>query len=139
MSRGHRRVTDWITEWSPTSLAWVDHVSNANQPGRAGPLLIQWGIVSTQPSLADVQRNAMALTLPDLTFVDPYGGLADLAARILRTPGAPQDSFSDDPLRMMRAARFAAQLDFAVAEETVAAIDEMAARLSIVSAERIRD
>jgi poly(A) polymerase len=87
----------------------------------------------------DFRVNAMALTLPSLTFVDPFGGLDDLAARVLRTPGAPQNSFSDDPLRMMRAARFAAQLDFAVTEETVAAIHDMAARLSIVSAERVRD
>ena len=87
----------------------------------------------------DFSVNAMAVSLPGTTFVDPYGGLDDLAARVLRTPGAPKDSFSDDPLRMMRAARFAAQLDFAVAEETVAAIHDMAARLSIVSAERVRD
>jgi poly(A) polymerase len=87
----------------------------------------------------DFRVNSMALALPDLTFVDPFGGLHDLAARVLRTPGDPHDSFSDDPLRMMRAARFAAQLDFAVVDETTAAIREMAERLSIVSAERIRD
>jgi poly(A) polymerase len=93
---------------------------------------------------ADLERrdftvNAMAVALPGSTFVDPYDGLADLARRVLRTPGKPEDSFSDDPLRMMRAARFAAQLGFEVAPEVVAAIRDMADRIEIVSAERIRD
>ncbi|MDJ1131665.1 CCA tRNA nucleotidyltransferase [Streptomyces iconiensis] len=87
----------------------------------------------------DFTVNAMAVALPDKTFVDPYGGLEDLAARRLRTPGTPQDSFSDDPLRMMRAARFAAQLDFEVAPEVISAMKEMADRIEIVSAERVRD
>jgi poly(A) polymerase len=86
----------------------------------------------------DFTVNAMALELPGLTFVDPYGGLADLAARRLRTPGAPEESFGDDPLRMLRAARFAAQLGFTVAPEAVAAMTEMAGRIEIVSAERVR-
>ncbi|MDP9826397.1 CCA tRNA nucleotidyltransferase [Kineosporia succinea] len=86
----------------------------------------------------DFTVNAMALELPSLTFVDPYGGLADLAARVLRTPGAPEVSFGDDPLRMMRAARFAAQLGFTVDPAAVAAMKDMADRISIVSAERIR-
>jgi poly(A) polymerase len=80
----------------------------------------------------------MALALPDGEFVDPYGGLTDLAQAVLRTPGTPQMSFSDDPLRMMRAARFSAQLGFEVAPEVRAAMTEMASRLSIVSAERVR-
>jgi poly(A) polymerase len=86
----------------------------------------------------DFTVNAMALELPGLTFVDPYGGLADLAAHRLRTPGPPEQSFGDDPLRMMRAARFAAQLDVTVAPEAVAAMTAMAARIEIVSAERVR-
>jgi poly(A) polymerase len=81
----------------------------------------------------------MAVTLPDRTFEDPYGGIVDLAHRLLRTPGRPEDSFSDDPLRMMRAARFAAQLDFTVDPAVVQAMTEMADRITIVSAERIRD
>ncbi|MBT2397570.1 CCA tRNA nucleotidyltransferase, partial [Streptomyces sp. ISL-100] len=72
-------------------------------------------------------------------FIDPHGGLDDLAARVLRTPGTPEESFSDDPLRMMRAARFAAQLDFEVAPEVVAAMTAMSGRIEIVSAERVRD
>ncbi|MGC5034452.1 CCA tRNA nucleotidyltransferase [Streptomyces sp. DT190] len=87
----------------------------------------------------DFTVNAMAVALPEKEFIDPHGGLEDLAARVLRTPGTPEESFSDDPLRMMRAARFAAQLDFEVAPEVVAAMGEMAGRIEIVSAERVRD
>ncbi|EME97904.1 CCA tRNA nucleotidyltransferase [Streptomyces mobaraensis NBRC 13819 = DSM 40847] len=87
----------------------------------------------------DFTVNAMAVALPEKEFIDPHNGLEDLAARILRTPGTPEESFSDDPLRMMRAARFAAQLDFEVAPEVVTAMKEMAERLEIVSVERTRD
>jgi poly(A) polymerase len=87
----------------------------------------------------DFSVNAMAVSLPDTTFVDPYGGLADLSKRLLRTPGRPEDSFSDDPLRMLRAARFAAQLDFAVDPAVVEAMTQMADRIEIVSAERVKD
>ncbi|MET9775263.1 CCA tRNA nucleotidyltransferase [Streptomyces sp. NPDC006367] len=87
----------------------------------------------------DFTVNAMAVALPEKEFIDPHGGLDDLAARVLRTPGTPEESFSDDPLRMMRAARFAAQLDFEVAPEVVTAMKDMAARIDIVSAERVRD
>ncbi|MFI9204204.1 CCA tRNA nucleotidyltransferase [Streptomyces sp. NPDC053048] len=87
----------------------------------------------------DFTVNAMAVALPEKEFIDPHNGLEDLAARVLRTPGTPEESFSDDPLRMMRAARFAAQLDFTVAPEVVTAMTEMADRLEIVSAERVRD
>lgn len=86
----------------------------------------------------DFTVNAMALELPALTFVDPHGGLIDLAAGRLRTPGTPELSFGDDPLRMMRAARFAAQLGFRVVPEAVTAMTAMAERISIISAERIR-
>ncbi|MFD4529411.1 CCA tRNA nucleotidyltransferase [Streptomyces sp. NPDC058470] len=87
----------------------------------------------------DFTVNAMAVALPEKEFIDPHGGLDDLSGRILRTPGTPEASFSDDPLRMMRAARFAAQLDFEVAPEVVAAMTDMAGRIEIVSAERVRD
>ena len=70
----------------------------------------------------DFTVNAMAVALPEKKFIDPHGGRDDLAARVLRTPGTPEASFSDDPLRMMRAARFAAQLDFEVAPEVVTAM-----------------
>ena len=87
----------------------------------------------------DFTVNAMAMTLPGRALVDPYGGRADLARGVLRTPGTPEASFSDDPLRMLRAARFAAQLDFEVDPAVVAAMTDMADRIEIVSAERVRD
>ena len=87
----------------------------------------------------DFTVNAMAVSVPDRTFEDPFGGVVDLAHRVLRTPGRPEDSFSDDPLRMMRAARFAAQLGFTVDPAVVAAMREMAGRIEIISAERVRD
>nr|WP_202488380.1 CCA tRNA nucleotidyltransferase [Streptomyces sp. SID5473] len=87
----------------------------------------------------DFTVNAMAVALPEKEFIDPHNGLEDLAAKVLRTPGTPEASFSDDPLRMMRAARFSAQLDFEVAPEVVRAMTEMSERIDIVSAERVRD
>jgi poly(A) polymerase len=87
----------------------------------------------------DFTINAMAMRLPDLSFIDLFGGIADLEAGVIRTPGLAHDSFSDDPLRMLRAARFSAQLGFTVAEDVLAAMTAMADRLAIVSAERIRE
>jgi poly(A) polymerase len=87
----------------------------------------------------DFTVNAMAVSLPEHRFTDPHGGLDDLAARRLRTPGTPQESFGDDPLRMLRAARFAAQLRFAVDPAVVAAMTAMAADLGRITVERIRD
>ena len=86
----------------------------------------------------DFTVNAMAVRVPDLELVDLHGGLADLNAGLLRTPAPPHDSFSDDPLRMMRAARFVSQLGFEVEAGTLAAISGMADRISIVSAERVQ-
>jgi poly(A) polymerase len=87
----------------------------------------------------DFTVNAMAIALPGRAFEDPFGGVVDLAHRVLRTPGRPEDSFTDDPLRMMRAARFAAQLGFTVDPAVVTAMRAMADRITIVSAERVRD
>jgi poly(A) polymerase len=87
----------------------------------------------------DFTVNAMAVALPQKDFIDPHGGLEDLAERVLRTPGTPEDSFSDDPLRMLRAARFAAQLDFEIAPDVLRAMTDMAGRIEIVSAERVRE
>jgi poly(A) polymerase len=93
---------------------------------------------------ADLERrdftiNAMAARLPSYELVDPYGGLAALKEKVIRTPGRPEDSFTDDPLRILRAVRFAARLGFTVADGVQAAMREQASRLSIVSAERITD
>ena len=89
-------------------------------------------------SRRDFTVNAMAVRLPELELVDPCGGLDDLVGGVLRTPVTAVQSFDDDPLRIMRAARFAAQLGFDVGEDVMSAMAEMAERLAIVSAERIR-
>ena len=92
-------------------------------------------------SRRDFTVNSMALELTGATpqFIDPFGGLVDLAKKTLRTPGKPEDSFSDDPLRMLRAARFASQLNFEISPDVIEAMKAMTDRLAIISAERIRD
>jgi poly(A) polymerase len=90
-------------------------------------------------SRRDFTVNAMALSLPDLRLVDPFGGVADMANRRLRTPLPPEESFSDDPLRMLRAARFVAGYGLVPDDGLVAAVSALHRRLEIVSAERIRD
>jgi poly(A) polymerase len=87
----------------------------------------------------DFTVNAMAARLPGHELVDPFGGLADLKRKVLRTPGAPEASFTDDPLRIMRAARFTAQLGFTVTPEVREAMTQLAGLLAPpkVSAERI--
>ena len=92
-------------------------------------------------SRRDFTINAMALelTTEEPTFIDLYNGVSDLQNKLIKTPGKPEDSFSDDPLRMMRAARFMSQLNFEIDPAVVAAIKSMAGRLEIISAERIRD
>lgn len=96
--------------------------------------------ISTDLSRRDFTINAMALELTseNLELVDPYNGSVDLLSRVLRTPLSPTISFSDDPLRMMRAARFMSALSMQPVPELVAAVKEMHERLKIVSAERIR-
>jgi len=85
----------------------------------------------------DFTINAMAARLPGYDFADPYHGFDALREKVLRTPGPPEQSFGDDPLRILRAARFAAKLGFTVADDVRAAMADQAARLDIVSAERI--
>ena len=103
------------------------------------PEVVYGSSLAEDLSRRDFTINAMAVSLPGHVFTDLYGGVRDLAAGVLRTPGTPEDSFTDDPLRMMRVARFAAQLRFQVAPEVVAAMAGMAERITIVSAERVRD
>jgi len=92
-------------------------------------------------SRRDFTINAMALelTTDEPTFIDLYNGVGDLENKLIKTPGKPEDSFSDDPLRMMRAARFMSQLNFTIDPAVITAIKSMTARLEIISAERIRD
>ncbi|MFF2495599.1 CCA tRNA nucleotidyltransferase [Agromyces sp. NPDC058064] len=87
----------------------------------------------------DFTVNALALRLPKLELVDPSGGVEDLVAKVLRTPSAPEQSFGDDPLRMLRAARFASQLGFEVEDGTARAMSDLAPEIERISAERVRD
>ena len=87
----------------------------------------------------DFTVNAMALRLPQQVLVDPSDALADILNRVLTTPGAPEVSFGDDPLRMLRAARFTSQLGFTIAPPTIAAMTAMAGSIAIISVERVAD
>lgn len=95
--------------------------------------------IAVDLSRRDFTVNAMAVRLPDKEAIDPFGGLEDLKARSLRTPIDPDESFADDPLRMLRAFRFASQLGFGIAAEVMDSIARSKAKLVTVSAERIRD
>ncbi len=98
--------------------------------------------IDTDLSRRDFTVNAMAIRLPASgeapEMIDPHGGLSDLAAAVLRCPLDPHVSFGDDPLRMVRLFRFVSQLGFVPDDAALAAVREMAARLGVVSAERIR-
>src|SRR6185312_2521160 len=86
----------------------------------------------------DFSMNAMAVSVHDRSFVDPYGGLADLARGILATPATPAESFGDDPLRMLRAARFVAHLGVSPSDEVFAAMTELAPEIGRITAERVQ-
>jgi poly(A) polymerase len=86
----------------------------------------------------DFTMNAMAVSVLDRSFHDPYGGLADLARGVLRTPATPEESFADDPLRMLRAARFVSQLGVQIAEDVLAAMRKLAPELGRITAERVQ-
>jgi poly(A) polymerase len=95
--------------------------------------------VMTDLSRRDFTINAMAVRLPDLAALDPFEGRNDLEAKLLRTPGEPEDSFTDDPLRMLRAFRFASELGFRIGDDELEAIARLKNEIKTVSAERIRD
>ncbi|MBV9292387.1 MAG: CCA tRNA nucleotidyltransferase [Frankiales bacterium] len=116
--------------------------SDVYDPASRKPEVAFGDTIEGDLSRRDFTVNAMAVRLPlDVSrpIVDPFGGMTDLARRVLATPGSPQQSFDDDPLRMLRAARFTAQLGFTVDDGVRRAIADKASRLEIVSAERIRD
>jgi poly(A) polymerase len=115
------------------------HRAEAYTPDSRKPDVAFADEVEADLARRDFTVNAMALSLPDLRLVDPHGGTADLAARRLRTPLSPEESFSDDPLRMLRAARFMAGYELEPHAELVEAVTKLRGRLQIVSAERIRD
>jgi poly(A) polymerase len=109
------------------------------QPSSRHPEVTFEANIETDLSRRDFTVNAMAIRLPEKTAIDPFGGVKDLQDRILRTPVAPEDSFSDDPLRMLRAFRFASQLEFDIAPDVMDAIKSLKHLITTVSAERIRD
>ena len=115
------------------------HRAEAYSPDSRKPEVAFADAVEADLARRDFTVNAMALAVPEPRLVDPHGGAADLAAGRLRTPLSPEESFSDDPLRMMRAARFIAGYGLIPDDDLVAAVKRMAGRLEIVSAERIRD
>ncbi|MGH9297714.1 MAG: CCA tRNA nucleotidyltransferase [Acidimicrobiales bacterium] len=125
--------------WQGRRLEITTHRAEAYDPDSRKPDVRYGDDVTTDLSRRDFTVNAMALRIPELEMIDPYDGLGDLAAHRLRTPLDPESSFSDDPLRMLRAARFSAGYELEPDAALTAAVVAMADRLSIVSAERIRD
>jgi poly(A) polymerase len=123
----------------PWTVEITTYRSEAYDPSSRKPDVAYGDTLDGDLGRRDFTVNAMALRLPAREFADPFGGIVDLAHQVLRTPGRPEDSFSDDPLRMLRAARFASQLGFTVAPEVVSAMTAMAGRIEIISAERVRD
>ena len=124
-----------------TTVEVTTYRSESYDPQSRKPEVSYGENIAGDLSRRDFTVNAMALELTTEVpeFIDPFNGLADLAQKILRTPNTAENSFSDDPLRMMRAARFASQLGFEIAPDVLQAMKDMAGRISIISAERIRD
>jgi len=115
------------------------HRGEAYSPDSRKPDVVFADAVDEDLSRRDFTVNAMALSVPDAKLIDPFDGAVDLAAHRLRTPRSPEESFSDDPLRMLRAARFNAGYGLVPDPELVDAVRALRGRLEIVSAERIRD
>ncbi len=113
--------------------------SDQYEPDSRHPDVTYGDTIASDLHRRDFTINAMAVKVPEYEFVDLFGGIRDLHARVLRTPVEPHDSFGDDPLRMVRMARFAAVLDAVPDDATLKAADEMADRLATISMERIRD
>lgn len=115
------------------------HRKEVYHPGSRKPVVVFGTSVMEDLARRDFTVNAMALRLPGFELIDPFGGVDDLAARRLRTPLEPEVAFDEDPLRMMRAARFIADLDLEPDPSVTKALEQGCGRLAIVSAERIRD
>lgn len=115
------------------------HRAEAYQEESRKPHVVFSDDVEGDLARRDFTVNSMALSLPDLQLIDPFNGVGDLAEARLRTPLSPEESFSDDPLRMLRAARFIAGYGLTPVPELVGAVEGMVGRLEIVSPERIRD
>ena len=121
----HTEITTYREEWYP--------------PDSRKPEVHFARDITSDLSRRDFTVNAIAVRTPSAEVLDPFNGIRDLNRRVLRTPRSPEQAFTDDPLRMLRACRFASVLDFDVADEVVAAIAAMRDRLTIVSRERVRD
>lgn len=113
--------------------------ADSYQSGSRHPTVTYGSSIEEDLGRRDLTVNAMAVAVPHFRFVDPFGGLKDLHARRLRTPIGPRQSFGDDPLRMVRLARFAAVLDATPDPQTLMAATDMCDELATISAERIRD
>jgi poly(A) polymerase len=122
-----------------TTFEVTTHRAEAYRSDSRKPQVVYADDIALDLSRRDFTVNAMALRLPEPELIDPYGGVADLAAGRLRTPLEPEVSFSDDPLRMLRAARFVAGLGLEPDAALVQAVRDMRERLEIVSVERVRD
>lgn len=122
-----------------TTFEITTHRAEAYRSDSRKPTVEYTSDVEVDLSRRDFTVNAMALRLPDVALIDPYEGVADLAAQRLRTPLSPEVSFTDDPLRMMRAARFVAGYGLQPDRELVDAVVRLRSRMEIISAERIRD
>jgi poly(A) polymerase len=115
------------------------HRAEAYLPDSRKPEVVFGDSIERDLSRRDFTINAVAIKLPEVVLIDPFDGMGDLAAKRLRTPVDPAESFGDDPLRMLRAARFIARFEMSPDPDLVAAVFSMHDRLKIVSAERIRD
>jgi poly(A) polymerase len=109
------------------------------EPGSRHPEVMFESDISADLSRRDFTINAMAIELPGRELIDPFGGVEDIDRRLIRTPGSPQDSFTDDPLRMLRAFRFASQLEFHIDQPVLEAVAALKQLIETVSAERIRE
>ena len=120
-------------------LEVTTHRAERYDPESRKPIVTFGDRLEEDLSRRDFTINAMAIEVPEGTLHDPFDGFADLASRVLRTPLSPEVSFGDDPLRMLRAARFISRFGLAVADDVVRAATSLSGRLSIVSVERIND
>jgi len=123
----------------PRKVEITTYRSDVYTPGSRHPEVQFGDTIDADLARRDLTVNAMAVRVPDFAFVDPHGGLGDLRRKLLRTPIDPATSFGDDPLRMVRLARFASVLDATADTAAVDAATKMADELTTVSAERIRD
>lgn len=121
------------------SFEITTHRAESYDPTSRKPEVVFGDDVTVDLSRRDFTVNAMAWEVPDGSLVDPFGGVADIGAGVLRTPLEPVESFTDDPLRMVRAARFAASLALRPTPGVLAAMRDLAPRLEIVAVERIRE